>query len=79
MCFNFVPAYTLPLRITPSFNPTNLFLPALWDICETKPAFTDDFWKIRSGFREFLVQKPARPGGTSLSVHIGEYPPPPAK
>ena len=30
---------------------------------------------VRPVFREFFGQKPARPGGTSLSVHIGEYPP----
>ena len=40
------------------------------------PAFTEFLPKTKPVFRDFLLEKPARTGGTYLSDHIGEYPPP---
>ena len=40
-----------------------------------KPVFTVPMPNFIPVFRDFFAEKPARTGGTSLSVHIGEYPP----
>ena len=43
---------------------------------EAKPVFTCNLGKFVPAFREYLASKPARPGSTSLSDHIGKYSPP---
>ena len=39
------------------------------------PALTEKYIISTPGFRDFRIPKPARTGGTSLSAHVGVYPP----